>query len=124
LRIRPSEASRPAPLTATTEIRALSVHGSLATSDVRRAIERVRAQFSQCYESLARAAGRNAFGELSVDVEIDESGRAGKSNAAGSALPGLNACVAQATGKLISNKRPDTGTVKATFKLAFVGRPP
>jgi hypothetical protein len=100
-------------------IRELTVRGSLATSEVRRAVERIRAQLAACYTRAAQAAGRNAFGELSVEVEIDERGRAHVPRASGGALPGLDACVAGAAAKIVSGRPPDTGTVKASWKVAF-----
>jgi hypothetical protein len=100
-------------------IRELTVRGSLATSEVRRAVDRIRAQLTACYARAAKAANRNGFGELSVEVEIDERGRAHGPRATGGTLPGLDACVAGAAGKIVSSRPPDTGTVKALWKVAF-----
>jgi hypothetical protein len=95
------------------------VRGSLATSVVVRAVERVRSQFSACYARAANAAGRNGFGDVSVDVQLDERGRAQSPRAYGDSLPGLATCVAEVAGKLASDRPPDTGTVKASWKVVF-----
>jgi serine/threonine-protein kinase len=107
-----------APLAATPQIRELEVHGSLATSEVRRSIARTSPQLAACYARAARAAGRNGFGELQVAVEIDERGRARAPSARGAALPGLDRCVADVASRMAGHP-PDTGTVKATWKVAF-----
>jgi serine/threonine-protein kinase len=117
---RPPVRAEPAlPLQATVQIQGVAVRGSLPTSLVRRAVERIRPQLAACYSRAAHAAGHNGFGELSVDVQIDERGRARNPHANGAALPQLNACVADAASKLVSEKAPDTGTVNASWKVAF-----
>jgi serine/threonine protein kinase len=107
-----------------TAIRALEVRGSLATSDVRRAIARMTSELGVCYSRAATGAGRDGFGEVRVEVTLDERGRAQNPHAEGAALPGLDACVARAMGRLVSTRAPDTGTVKANFRVAFVPRTP
>jgi hypothetical protein len=117
---RPPPRAEPAlPLQATVQIQAVTVRGSLPTSLVRRAVERIRPQLASCYSRAAHAVGHNGFGELSVEVQIDERGRARNPHANGAALPQLNACVADAASKLVSEKAPDTGTVNASWKVAF-----
>jgi hypothetical protein len=105
-------------LAATPEVRELSVRGSLATSEVRRALDRIKPQLAACYAQAARAAGRNGFGELAFEVEIDERGRAHAPHARGGSLPGLGRCLERATSKLAA-RPPDTGTVRAAWKVAF-----
>lgn len=107
------------PLQARAQIGAVTVRGSLPTSLVRRAVERIRSQFETCYTRAAQGAGHNGFGELIVDVQIDERGRARDPHVRGGTLPRLDACVAEAASKLISEKAPDTGTVTASWKVAF-----
>jgi hypothetical protein len=107
------------PLEAHSGIGDVTIRGSLPTSWVRRAAERIRPQLSACYARAAQTAGRNQFGSLTVEVEIDERGRARGGNAHGSSLPGLNDCVAEAAGKVICERAPDTGTVHASFKVTF-----
>jgi serine/threonine-protein kinase len=114
------EGPKPAlPLQAKVQIQGLEIHGSLPTSLVRRALERIRGQFSACYARAAQAAGRNGFGEIAVSVQIDERGRARSPVARGAALPQLDACIGDATSKLVSEKAPDTGTVSASWKVTF-----
>jgi hypothetical protein len=112
-------AGAPRPLRASTRIGDLTVRGSLTTSEVRRAVDRIRPQLDACYTRVARAAGRNGYGAMTVEIEIDERGRAHAPRASGGALPGLDACVAQVAGRVVSGRPPDTGTVKASWKVAF-----
>jgi hypothetical protein len=107
------------PLQASARIHDLAVRGSLATSVVERAIRRVRPQLATCYARAAQAAGRNGFGQVKIDVEFDERGRARRAQADGGALPGLDACVSQVAGRVATGQAPDTGTVKATWAVAF-----
>jgi hypothetical protein len=115
----PARAGPARPLQASARIADLTVRGSLTTSEVRRALERIRPQLNACYTRVARAAGRNGYGAMNVEIEIDERGRAHAPRASGGALPGLDACVAQAAGKIVAGRPPDTGTVKASWKVAF-----
>jgi hypothetical protein len=108
----------PKPGSATVRIEALDVRGSLATSEVRRAVARLEPQLAACHARAERLAGHGAPATLSVAVEIDERGRARAPRATGSALPGLARCVARAVSKL-SARPPDTGTVKAQWKVTF-----
>ncbi|HKP59965.1 MAG TPA: protein kinase [Polyangiales bacterium] len=125
---RSSESSAPAPVRPEVENRPLearpsigdvTIRGSLPTSWVRRAAERIRPQLAACYARAAQGAGKNQFGTLTVDLEIDERGRARSPAARGSGLAGLNDCVAEAAGKVICERAPDTGTVHASFKVIF-----
>jgi hypothetical protein len=115
--VRPEVENRP--LAARSSIGDVAIRGSLPTSWVRRAAERIRPQLTACYARAAQAAGRNQFGALSVELEIDERGRARSPSARGSGLGGLNDCVAEAAGKVICERAPDTGTVHASFKVIF-----
>lgn len=121
----PSAPSGPAPapelpLSARALLQGISVRGSLATSVVVRALERIRSQLSSCYARAASAAGHNGFGEVFVEIQLDERGRAQNPTATGGSLPGLSACVADAASKLATDRPPDTGTVKAGWKVVFV----
>lgn len=107
------------PLEARSAIGEVTIRGSLPTSSVRRAVERINPQFAACYARAARAAGKNQFGSLMVEVEIDERGRARSPRARGAKLSGLNDCVAEAASKVISDRAPDTGTIHASFKVIF-----
>jgi hypothetical protein len=107
------------PLSANVQIDAFSIRGSLPTSQVRRAVERIRPSFASCYKQAAQAAGHHGFGELIVDVRIDERGRASAPRVHGGKLPRLDACVADAVSKVICEKAPDTGTVLASWKITY-----
>jgi hypothetical protein len=112
-------AAKPEALQAVARIQDVTVRGSLATSIVQRAMERARPRLSACYAQTAKAAGRNAFGSMAIEVEFDERGRAHWSRAAGGALPGLDRCVNEVAGNLIATQAPDTGTVRATWRVSF-----
>jgi eukaryotic-like serine/threonine-protein kinase len=109
----------PVALAARAEIQGIVVRGSLPTSLVKRALDRLMPQLNACYARAAKAAGRNGFGTLVVEVQIGERGRAQNAHATGGTLPQLDTCVAEATSKLVSEKAPDTGTVSASWKVAF-----
>jgi hypothetical protein len=120
----PSKAPAPAenprlPLEARASIGDVTFRGSLPTSSIRRSVERLNPQFSACYAHAAQSAGHNQFGAVTVEVEIDERGRARSPHARGGRLDGLNECVADAAGKVISERAPDTGTIHASFKVIF-----
>ena len=119
----PSSGPRPVspghPLSATVEVSSYSVRGSLPAAPVRRAAERLRGAYANCYKAAAQAAGHNAFSELIVEVRIDERGRASSPRVHGGQLPRLDACVADAVAKLVCEKAPDTGTVLASWKVTF-----
>jgi serine/threonine-protein kinase len=97
----------------------LVVHGSLPTSVVRRAVDRLATSLAACYTRVATAAGRNVFGALNVEIEIDEHGHARDAQVSGAQLPGLGSCVAQAAAHLAADRAPDTGRVKASWKVVF-----
>jgi hypothetical protein len=110
------------PLTAKVKIDGVEVRGSLPKSHVRHAAERLTSQLKRCYEQAAQAAGHNGFGELIVDVEIDERGRARSPRvqaAQGAGLPKLGGCVTETVQHLITGRVPDTGIVTATWKIVF-----
>jgi hypothetical protein len=110
---------RPEPLAAVPRIDDVSVRGSLATSVVQRAMDRARPLLSACYAQAAKAAGRNGFGSMQITVEFDERGRARRAHADGGVLPGLDRCVAQVAANLVAAQAPDTGTVRATWRVSF-----
>ena len=57
-----------------------------------------RGAATACYAQAARAAGRTGFGELAVEVELDERGACPCAARQGRGLPGLDRCVADAAG--------------------------
>jgi serine/threonine protein kinase len=117
---RPTSAPEPnLPLEAKSAIGEVAFRGPLPSSSVRRALERINPQLKACYARAAQAAGKNQFGSLTVELEIDERGRARNPSASGAKLAGLNECVAEAASRVISDRAPDTGTVHASFKVIF-----
>jgi hypothetical protein len=117
---RPTPEPEPSlPLEAKSAIGEVAFRGPLPSSSVRRAIERINPQLKACYARAAQAAGKNQFGSVAVELEIDERGRARNPTASGAKLAGLNECVAEAASKVISDRAPDTGTVHASFKVIF-----
>jgi serine/threonine protein kinase len=114
---KPDQANQP--LEARSAIGEVTIRGSMPTSSVRRAVERINPQLAACYARAAQAAGKNQFGSVTVELEIDERGRARSPAARGAKLSGLNECVAEAASKVISDRAPDTGTIHASFKVIF-----
>ncbi|MET0384881.1 MAG: hypothetical protein ABW321_02925, partial [Polyangiales bacterium] len=115
----PTPARKAAPLFVKASVSAVETRGSLPTSPVRHAVERLQPQFNACYERAVQLAGHHGFGELIVEVRIDERGRASAPHVRGGRLAGLDACVSEAVSKLICSKAPDTGTVNASWKITF-----
>jgi hypothetical protein len=113
----PSKAIAPLPQSAAIRSYGLAVKGSLASSQVKRGIERVEGTLRACYKA-ALAARPSTIGELTITVEIDERGRARDARASGQAPAALRACVASAAQR-ISVTPPDTGTVTATWKVSL-----
>jgi hypothetical protein len=98
-------------------IRDLRVHGPVATSVLRRAIERVQPQFIACYRA-ALPFTRSPLPAVQIDVLIDETGRVRNPRVQGGDVARLNDCIASAAGKLVS-VAPDTGTVRASWNLSL-----
>lgn len=95
----------------------VQVKGSLATSQVKRGIERVASATQSCYRA-ALEASPSALGELSVEVVIDERGRARSARVTGAAPSGLKRCLENVALR-ITAAPPDTGTVTATWKVSL-----
>ena len=95
----------------------LQVKGSLATSQVKRGIERIQGAVRDCYR-VALSSQPTAPGELSVEVVVDERGRARSSRASGAAPSALQRCIENAA-RRINVAPPDTGTVTATWKVSL-----
>jgi hypothetical protein len=116
----PGTASQPAPLAVTGEarVKALEVRGSLTASAVRRAMERVRPRWTECYEHVASATGQLQFAPVHVALVIDEAGRARDSHITTSGPAAFTECLSHAMSKLTAEV-PDTGTVAVLFDLHF-----
>lgn len=117
----PAQRHAPAPSRSTDlelKIISLSAPGSLSTQFVRRALERIRAKLAACYLH-AQLAGYDSARGVTVDIRFDERGRARDPRVRGGSSPELDACVADAAAKLISQRPPDTGAVTASWSVAL-----
>jgi hypothetical protein len=104
------------PTTGEARIKALEVRGSLTTSAVRRAMERVRPHWTACYEQIADASAQSA--PVHFALVIDEAGRARDPHVSSAGPAAFAECLSRATSKLNAEK-PDTGTVDVLFDLHF-----
>lgn len=98
----------------------LAVRGSLAPSVVRRALQRVEPQLRACQQARTDA-GRSPI-ELDVQVEFDERGRVIAPHVTSAGGAALNACVADATRRIALSVAPDTGVVRAGWKLTLLAQ--
>jgi hypothetical protein len=117
LKTRPT-APPPQPPTGEARIKALEVRGSLTTSAVRRAMERVRPHWTACYEQVAGAHAQTPSTPVHFALVIDEAGRAREPHVTGAGSAAFTECLSRATSKLTADK-PDTGTVDVLFDLHF-----
>jgi hypothetical protein len=99
-------------------VKALEVRGSLTSSAVRRAMERVRPHWTECYEHAASVTGQIQFAPVHVALVIDEAGRARDSHITTSGPAAFTECLSHAMSKLTAEV-PDTGTVGVLFDLHF-----
>ena len=72
-----------------------------------------------CYQTAARAAGRNDFGSVTVSFNIDEAGGVRSGKAGSHALPGLSNCIGDALKRVRSDQKPDVGIVKVEAQVSF-----
>jgi hypothetical protein len=108
-----------APLDATARVTGFKSRGSLPRSNARRAIDRAESKFRGCYKTAAKKAGKNAAAKVSVELVIDEAGRARNVKVGAAPLPGLSACLESAVSSARSRVPPDVGTVRVSFKVKF-----
>jgi len=125
----PAPAPAPTPAIAPTfsaraVVSGLTLDGALSRSALARAIEAQRPTLEACYADASRAAHRDAAVGATVQLEIDVDGRARVLAVGALGLPGLGACAGSALGRMRLKDRPDTGTVLASFHLAFAPRAP
>ena len=97
----------------------LKVQGSLPTSVVKRALARGVPEYAACYKSAAERAKKNVFAPVPVSFEVDFRGRFKRVRTGKGALPGLAPCVGKVTSRLATSRKPDIGTVRASFQLKF-----
>jgi hypothetical protein len=115
----PPTVSRRPNFDAAVRIVGLSVRGALAETEVRRGIERASGAFRQCYVTRSRAADRDGYGEVRVELTLSDLGRARGVSARGGSLPGLASCVQDSARSIASSRRPDAGEVQTSFRVAF-----
>jgi hypothetical protein len=107
----------PLPDKANPRVSDVQVKGSLATSQVRRGVERIQGATESCYRA-ALATRPSTLSELSVEVVFDERGRARSARVTGAAPSSLRSCVEKASLR-IAVPPPDTGTITATWKVSL-----
>jgi hypothetical protein len=112
--VRPKDAAKSKPVA---QVRDLTVHGSVTTSVVRRALERIGARLAACY--VPDAGDPSKPTELDINVAFDERGRARDPHTQGAGPPALHACVAKAAANIVLVRPPDTGVAKASWRVAF-----
>lgn len=110
---------KPAPRVARkAAVGAVTVDGSLATSVVKRAVDRLQSRFTSCY---AKATEGRPTDPTAVDVEvtIEPSGHVSRADARGGKWPELNRCVSNTARRIVPRRRPDLGRVRARFRLNY-----
>jgi eukaryotic-like serine/threonine-protein kinase len=107
------------PLDANAAFANIQTQGSLGSGIVSRMLGRSAPLLRTCYQSAARAAGRNDFASIKVSFNIDEAGGVRASEVSSHALPGLSSCVNDALRRVRSDQKPDVGTVKVEAQVSF-----
>lgn len=107
-----------AALAGVARVQALEVRGALPTSTVRRAIEHVRRQWTECYVHVASVTGQLEFAPIHVALVIDEAGRARDLHITTAEPAAFTECLSHAVRRL-TVEVPDTGTVGVLFDLQF-----
>jgi hypothetical protein len=95
----------------------LVVRGALAPTTVKRALERLEPDLTQCYQKQP-ARDRILSGPVHVDVLVDETGRVRNPSVQSSGPSGLNECVSQISRKLVSGV--PTGTANISWTLNWL----
>jgi hypothetical protein len=117
-------ASEPAPvgpgsLDAVPAFDHLDVQGSLASSVVKRGMERQLGSLRTCYQTAARAGNATPAVDLKVSLEIDENGAATHVTTSGSEFGSLARCAAGVLGGVHTQQAPDTGTAQVSVLIRF-----
>jgi eukaryotic-like serine/threonine-protein kinase len=107
------------PLDANPAFAGVSAQGSLGTSVVNRMLARSTGLMRACYQTAARAAGRNDFAPVAISLTIDEAGLVHNPKAGAHALPGLSACITDGLKRVRSDQKPDVGVVKVEAQVSF-----
>ncbi|HEX8114574.1 MAG TPA: hypothetical protein VF516_42885, partial [Kofleriaceae bacterium] len=119
-----SPASDPAPvgpgsLDAVPALDKLDVRGSLASSVVKRSMERHLGSLRACYQTAARAGNTTPAVDLMVSLEIDENGAATHVMTSGPGFGSLASCAAGVLGGIHTQQAPDTGTAQVSVLIRF-----
>jgi serine/threonine-protein kinase len=117
-------ASEPAPvgpgsLDAVPAFDQLDVKGSLASSVVKRGMERQLGSLRTCYQTAARAGNATPAVDLQVSLEIDENGAATHVITSGPEFGSLAHCAAGVLGGVHTQQAPDTGTAQVSVLIRF-----
>jgi hypothetical protein len=86
---------------------------------VRRGVDRTKREQRACYRAATRSSLPTDLNELTVEIEIDERGRARSARVTGDAPVALKGCIEKAAQR-ISVAPPDTGTVVASWKVSVL----
>jgi hypothetical protein len=105
-------------------IGAANVDGALQSSVVRRGVERALGGYRDCYRAAARSAQKTPSGSVKLTFEIDESGMVRRVQANGAPLPGMGACMQDATSRIRSRIAPDVGVARASVVVTFAPTEP
>jgi serine/threonine protein kinase len=97
----------------------LDVKGSMASSVVRRGMERHLSSLRTCYQSAARAGNATPAVDLRIRFEIDENGAATHVTTSGTGFGSLASCAAHVLGGVHTQQAPDTGTAQVSVLLRF-----
>jgi eukaryotic-like serine/threonine-protein kinase len=97
----------------------LDVKGSLASSVVKRGMERQLGSLRTCYQSAARAGNATPAVDLQVSLEIDENGAATHVMTSGTGFGSLARCAAGVLGEIHTQQAPDTGTAQVSVLIRF-----
>jgi hypothetical protein len=107
------------PLGANATFASVQAQGSLGASVVSRMLGRSTSLMQACYQTAAKAAGRNDFAPVAISLTIDEAGLVHSPKAGAHGLPGLSACITEGLKRVRSDQKPDVGVVKVEAQVSF-----
>ncbi len=81
-------------------VRAVGSSNTLGGIDLSRYVYSITGQFLRCYDWATERAGRDALGNVSVTVRLNDEGAVDSSVASGAKIRGLNSCVADVAARL------------------------
>ncbi|HEY4239155.1 MAG TPA: serine/threonine-protein kinase [Kofleriaceae bacterium] len=107
------------PTRARASLGALSVHGSLSTSEISRALDRVLPDLRACFAQTAAATHHAVATKVHLAFVVDDTRRIASAHATAAAWPELGACVERAITALRTQVAPDVGAVDVTVDVIF-----